>query len=80
MATKRKTTRKATAKKATTTQKAKKILDAQKRAWENIWSKHVSESRNPKESAKIAGREYREKYGKTRKARWKNALKEAKKA
>ena len=77
---KRKTTTKKDATKATTTQKAKKILDAQKSAWSDIWSKHVSESRHPKESAKTAGREYREKYGKTRKARWKNALKEAKKS
>lgn len=91
MATKRKTTtkkaatkkvssRKTTTKKATTIQKAKKILQAQKSAWSDIWSNHVSESRHPKESAKTASKEYREKYGRTRKARWKNALKEAKKS
>ena len=77
----RKTTKKATSKKATTTtKKAKRILDAQKREWKRIWKEEVSGRRNPQEAAERAGQRYRLEYGATPKARWKNALAKAKKA
>lgn len=81
MATKkRKTTAKKATPKASTTKKAKAILDAQKRDWKKIWKENVSGLYNARTGAKRASEEYRKKYGATPKARWKNALAKAKKA
>lgn len=59
--------------------KATSRIKEVKTAWKGIFKKHVKGSKNPQKSAKEAGREYREKYGSTRRQRWKNAQKSANK-
>lgn len=58
---------------------AKTRIKEVKTAWKGIFRKHVKGSKNPQKAAKEAGREYREKYGSTRRQRWKNAQKDANK-
>ncbi|MBR3204218.1 MAG: hypothetical protein IKN49_04580 [Elusimicrobiaceae bacterium] len=58
---------------------AKTRIKEVKTAWKDIFLKHVKGSKNPQKAAKEAGSEYREKYGSTRRQRWKNAQKSANK-
>ena len=78
---KRKTARKSTAKRGglnSTISKAQQIYEGQKKAFATDFKKRVSSGRNPVSAAKEAGRDYREKYGATKSARWKNAVRSAK--
>lgn len=58
---------------------AQKIYNAQKQDYKTIFKKEVSKSKDPQKAAKKAGQIYRDRYGKTAAARWKNALSRAKK-
>lgn len=78
MAKTKKNNKKATAKAAAVTKRAKQILDEQKRDWKKIFKSNVKGLYNAKTGAKRASEEYRKKYGDTPQKRWENAIKKAK--
>lgn len=74
-----KKTRRIGGKRGDTVKRASKILKDNKSEFQKIFKKELRNTSNPKVAAKRAGTEYRSKYGATRAARWKKALREAKK-
>lgn len=61
-----------------TIKRAKRILESQKEDYKRIFKAEVRKGGDSKKAAMRAGRTYRSRYGSTAKARWKNALREAK--
>lgn len=76
--TMRKSVKKTSRGASSTSKKASRILKEQKKEYQSIFRSEVKKSRNPQAGAKKAGKIYRDRYGATPKARWKNALKKAK--
>lgn len=61
-----------------TIKKAQRILEARKEDYKRIFRAEVRKGGDPKKAAMRAGSTYRSRYGATANARWKNALREAK--
>ena len=61
-----------------TIKKAQRILEAQKKDYKRIFKAEVRKGGDSKKAAMRAGSTYRSRYGATAKARWRNALREAK--
>lgn len=78
MATKKTTKKQSTKKASTTMKRASRILADHKKDYRRMFIQETKKGGNTRQAAKSAGAKYRSKYGATATARWKNAIKDAK--